>query len=264
MSNNSTNAPEHSVDYDFFSRIHDMPLGEKGNKDREEYNDKETVKLQEKKEEEKNNVEHFADAANQAYAEQVQKDMDKMYNINGYQFSNEALDETISEAISDKEAWAENHGISEEEAQSDITFLIALDKAAPEERKQMLQERAKTHPESANRIMQDAADKEQKLEQKRNNRQDFEEENPDTKSSTDLTTEEQTEKIEVESDGFDDLGFGDAEDINPTSMAKTLSQEETTTISMKSDFSQAVDVTIADTNIPTQAVTAENQIALNV
>ncbi len=196
----------------------------------------------------------------QAVADQHQE---FMFNINGYQFSNEALDETIEEATKDVDAWADKNNISKEEAQLDVTFMIALKSATPEEREQMLQERAITHPESAKRIMQDATDNEQSLEQNNNQSQQVKQENPDTKTSADLTDKQQTAKIQLENDGFDEWDSPETESIS-TSVAKAVLPEDTKVANINSDFSQAADTTIADANIPAQDVTREYQNIMTV
>lgn len=190
-------------------------------------------------EKKKDDIENLRDAAELASETLDQARQEMIFKIGDYEFSKEALDETINKYSNDVDAWAEKNGISKEEAQADVTFMIALQNATPEQQKEMLQERAQTHPESAKRIMQDAADNDKKIELKTANAQQFESESHDVKSSIELTNEEQTAVVQDMNDGFADLGFDDFED-NSTSLAKSISHEESTVADIKGDFDQAV------------------------
>jgi len=131
MGNNSTKAPEQSVDYDFFSRIHDTPIGEKGNKDRKEFDDQQAIKLEGKKKQEQDNVEHFADAANKDYADRLQQSMEKMRSLHGYDFTEEDFKESIRKNL---ENWDEfSQGMEPEKAEKfEALSILALNATGDE------------------------------------------------------------------------------------------------------------------------------------
>jgi len=86
-------------------------------------------------------------------------------------------------------------------------------------------------------------------------------ENTDIETSADLNDEQHTATIQDLDDGFSDLGFEEIENTS-TSLAKSVSQDETATASIKNDFGKAVNIKIADTNIPVQETTIEYQCTL--
>lgn len=163
MSYDNTNTPEQSVDYDFFHRIHDNPLGEKGNKDREEFSDKENIKFKEEKEKDKDVVESCSDAFNKATSDARQE---FMHSINGRHFSDADLEEALNDIIDNKEEFQAKHELTDEEADLAVTHAIIMKSMTPEQRDDYLKDLSETNPTVANAIADQAEGKVIKLDNK--------------------------------------------------------------------------------------------------
>ncbi len=87
--------------------------------------------------------------------------------------------------------------------------------------------------------------------------------NSDTQASVEQTDEKQTAEAKIVDEGEAELDFLESGNI-PTSLAKSVSQDGTTTASIQKDFGQAAELTTANVTIPTQNVTPEYQSALTV
>ncbi len=101
MSSVTKNTPDQSVDYDFFSRIHDAPLGEKGNKDREEFDDQQKITLREEQQRKEDLKDFAVDGFQQAVNEQRQEFMQSMH---GFDFTEDDFKEAVRKNL---ENWDE-------------------------------------------------------------------------------------------------------------------------------------------------------------
>ncbi|MBV1928401.1 MAG: hypothetical protein KUG81_02700 [Gammaproteobacteria bacterium] len=216
---------------------------------------------QKQKKSDKDVIESCADSFNKATCEARQEQM--MRFSNGFEFTREefeeANDKIIKEIEADPAKYAEENGISVAEAMLVLELGKDAKKSGTFDEDAM---RAKYGDEIVDVYQGDIqTDMENARELGLTKDTGFSKENPNVDKSANLTDKVFLDKKIIANEGSDELGFGVLED-NSTSAAKAVSPNEAATASMKSDFGQAVNITIADANIPTQEVTIEHQSAL--
>jgi len=79
-----------------------------------------------------------------------------MFDINGHQFSNADLDETLDDIIDNKDEFQAKHGLTDEEADSALEQAMLMKGMSPEDRHAHLEELYKTNPRIADAITSDA------------------------------------------------------------------------------------------------------------
>ncbi len=145
-----------SVDQDYFHRIHNIEVGEKGNKDREQDLREDHTIRQQKVENEQDHFEHFADLANKEFAKQRKELLNKIRNLNGFEFTDVDLDKTIKDILQDQDAFQTKHNLNDEEMDAVFHHALLMEAMSPEERAEHLKGLAEKKPTIANAFAKDA------------------------------------------------------------------------------------------------------------
>ncbi len=131
------NKMELSVDMDFFSRIHDVAFGEKGNKDMEFDNRTESILAQKEKEEDQDNIQNAVEEVLEGIQEKRMQDMREWGDL---QYTDEDLQIALNNILNDREGVQARNGLTDEETDNVMDHVAYLLTLSPEKRAQEIKQ----------------------------------------------------------------------------------------------------------------------------
>ena len=151
------NGTKLTTSQDYFHKIYDIQMGEKGNLDVRDREQNDSIIAQEKEEKDKD--------FNDMLVDQAVAEMKKMLSIGGYEFSEAALDDVVDGILEDPDVFADKHDLSAEEMDQ-VMILATLLQDAPDSdaKEQILKDWQKDQPDIVRAVVKEASEKTLKRE----------------------------------------------------------------------------------------------------
>jgi hypothetical protein len=143
------NGTKLTASQDYFHKIYDIQMGEKGNLDVRDREQNDIIIAQEKEEKDKD--------FNDMLVDQAVAEMKKMLSIGGYEFSEAALDDVVDGILEDPDAFAKKHNLSAEEMDQVMILATLLENAPDSDAKEkILKDWQKDNPDVVRAVVSDA------------------------------------------------------------------------------------------------------------